>query len=95
MYERLTKYAGTLAGRETSSRFGCGTIGMDEFIDDFYGTEGFADTGYFSPLERHGVDASAGIESCDVSSTPTSTCCGRASRGACVGTVSATAALRA
>lgn len=62
MYERLTKYVGTLADRETSSRFGCGTIGMD----DFYGTEGFTDTGYFSTLERHGVDTSKGIESCDV-----------------------------
>ncbi len=66
MYERLTKYAGTLAGRETSSRFGCGTIGMNDFIDDFYGTEGFTDTSYFSTLERHGVDTSDGIESCDV-----------------------------
>lgn len=67
MYERLTKYAGTLAARETSADFCSGTIGMDDFLDDFYELEGFADTSYFETLEHYGVEASdAGFNSCDV-----------------------------
>ena len=67
MYERLTKYAGALAGRETETIPFCGTAGMDDFIDDFYALEGFGDTNYFDTLERYGVVPSdGGFEACGV-----------------------------
>lgn len=37
MYEKLTKYAGALAGRDLGSHLGCGTLGMEDFVDDFCG----------------------------------------------------------
>lgn len=55
MYENLTRYAGALAGHETSNAFGAGTLGLEDFTRDFCGLEGFADTGYHDTLERHGV----------------------------------------
>lgn len=66
MYERLTKYAGTLANRELGNELGGGTLGMDDFIEDFYALEGFADTGYFATLERYGAGAAGGVAACDV-----------------------------
>ncbi len=67
MYERLTKYAGTLAGRKTEAPDSWWTVGMGDFIDDFYGLEGFTDTGYMDTLERYGVEMSYdGFAACDV-----------------------------
>lgn len=66
MYEKLTKYAGTLAGRELETEFGGGSLGMDDFIGDFYAVDGFADTDYFDTLKRYGVDTESGVDSCDV-----------------------------
>ena len=66
MYERLTKYAGTLAERELETEFGGGTIGVEDFIGDFYAVDCFADTDYFGTLKRYGVDTENGIDSCDV-----------------------------
>lgn len=67
MYERLTKYAGTLAGREISTIPLCGTDGLDDFIDDFYGLEEFGDTSYFETLRRYEVEeTNIGSSSCDV-----------------------------
>ena len=68
MYERLTKYAGALADRETETIPFCGTAGMDDFIEDFYALEGFGDTDYFDTLRRYGVDETTGddFEGCDV-----------------------------
>ena len=67
MYEGLTKYAGTLAGRDTGAIVFCGTSGMDDFINDFYALEDFGDIGYFETLERYGVEPSdEGFEACDV-----------------------------
>ena len=67
MYERLTKYAGTLADRETSTIPLCGTDGMSDFINDFYELEDFGDIGYFETLKRYGVEPSdEGFEACDV-----------------------------
>lgn len=45
---------------------GGGTLGLEDFVDDFYELDGFADTGYFETLERHGIDTSEGIDSCDI-----------------------------
>ena len=39
---------------------------MDDFIEDFYAVDGFADTDYFGSLKRYGVDTESGIDSCDV-----------------------------
>ena len=68
MYERLTKYAGALAGRETETIPLCGTAGMSDFLDDFYALEDFWDTDYFGTLRRYGVDEPAGddFNACDV-----------------------------
>ena len=66
MYERLTKYAGTLADRKLGIELGGGTVGLSDFVEGFYAVEGFADTDYFGTLERYGVDAENGIDSCDV-----------------------------
>lgn len=53
MYESLTRYAGTLAKRKTTAALGEGSIGLDDFVRDFYDLKGFADTDYFSTLERY------------------------------------------
>lgn len=66
MYEKLTKYAGTLADRKLSSYLGCGTAGLEDFVDDFYALEGFADVGYDETIAQYGIDASGGVECCDV-----------------------------
>lgn len=66
MYESMTKYVGTLAGRGLEAELGGGTIGMDDFIEDFYAVEGFPDTDHFGTLERYGVNTDNGIDSCDV-----------------------------
>lgn len=66
MYERLTKYAGTLAARDLETELGGGTIGVDDFIEDFYAVDGFADTDYFDTLKRYGVDTESGVDSCDM-----------------------------
>lgn len=52
MYENLARYAGALAVRETSSAFGAGTLGLEDFTHGSYGLEGFADTGYHDTLGR-------------------------------------------
>ena len=46
----------------------CGTEGMGDFVHDFYELEDFADTDYFSTLERYGAEEPAGDEfvDCDV-----------------------------
>ena len=66
MYEKLTKYAGTLADRKLSSYLGCGTVGLEDFVDDFYAFEGFADAGYDETIAQYGIDTSEGVECCDV-----------------------------
>lgn len=68
MYERLTKYAGTLADREVSAIPFAGTDGLDDFIDDFYELEEeLADTSYFKTLERYGIEASdRAFSDCDI-----------------------------
>lgn len=66
MFERLTKYAGKLADRNMNVEFGGGTFGLEDFVDDFYELDGFADTSYFETLERHSIDTSEGIDSCDI-----------------------------
>lgn len=66
MYERLTKYVGELAGRDAGVELGGGTLGLEDFVSDFYGLDGFADTDYFETLRRHDVDTSDGIGGCDV-----------------------------
>ena len=66
MFERLTKYAGKLADRNMNVEFGGGTFGLEDFVDDFYELDGFADTRYFETLERHSIDTSEGIDSCDI-----------------------------
>lgn len=66
MYEMLTKYAGTLADRKLGSYLGCGTVGLEDFVDDFYAFEGFADAGYGETIAQYGIDASEGVECCDV-----------------------------
>lgn len=77
MYEKLTKYAGALAGRDLGSHLGCGTLGMEDFADDFCGLHdddlddlGFADCHYYVTLERYGVDDSDGIAGCDIERAP-------------------------
>lgn len=45
---------------------GGGTLGMDDFIEDFYALDGFADMDYFETLKRYGADTENGIDSCDV-----------------------------
>ena len=73
MYEKLTKYAGALAGRDLGSHLGCGTLGMEDFADDFCGLHdddlddlGFADCHYYATLEHYSVDDSDGIAGCDI-----------------------------
>lgn len=66
MFERLTKYAGKLADRNMNVELGGGTLGLEDFVDDFYELDGFADTSYFETLERHSIDTSEGIDSCDI-----------------------------
>lgn len=66
MYEMLTKYAGTLADRKLGSCLGCGTVGLEDFVDDFYAFEGFADAGYDETIAQYGIDASESVECCDV-----------------------------
>ena len=66
MFERLTKHAGKLEDRNMNVELGGGTLGLEDFVDDFYELDGFADTSYFETLERHGIDTSEGIDSCDI-----------------------------
>lgn len=66
MYQKLTKYAGTLVDRKLSSYLGCGTVGLEDFVDDFYALEGFADVRYDETLVQYGIDASEGVDCCDV-----------------------------
>lgn len=40
MFERLTKYAGKLADRNMNVKLGGGTLGLEDFVDDFYELEG-------------------------------------------------------
>lgn len=66
MYEKLTKYAGTLTGRKLDVELDGGTLGVDDFIEDFYAVDGFADTDYFDTLKRYGVDTESSVDSCDM-----------------------------
>ncbi len=67
MYERLTKYAGTLASRKVRAEPFSGTEGMGDFIDDFYELEDFGDTRYSDTLRRYGVEKSReAFAACDV-----------------------------
>lgn len=66
MFERLTKHAGKLEDRNMNVELGGGTLGLEDFVDGFYELDGFADTSYFETLERHGIDTSEGIDSCDI-----------------------------
>ncbi len=67
MYKRLTKYAGTLAAREINVVPFCGTGGLDDFVGDFYGLVGFADTSYGATLERYGIEMSdEGFDACGI-----------------------------
>ena len=97
MYEKLTKYAGALAGRELGSHLGCGTLGMEDFADDFCGLRnddlddlGFADCHYYATLEHYGVDDSDGIAAV-TSSMRTPSWCLPALPGASAETTSAMA----
>ena len=76
MYEKLTKYAGALAGRSVvAPAIGCGTVGVEDFVRDFCASDEsgefeFADRHYYATLERYGVDDSNNLESCDVEHVP-------------------------
>ena len=66
MFERVTKYVGTLASRKLDVEHGGGTLGMDDLIEDFYALEGFADTDYFATLVRYRAGVAGGVAACDV-----------------------------
>ena len=66
---------------------------MDDFIEDFYAVDGFADTDYFGSLKRYGIDTESGIDSCDVDHADLELM-RLALHGACAETASATVASR-
>ena len=40
MFERLTKHAGKLEDRNMNVELGGGTLGLEDFVDDFYELDG-------------------------------------------------------
>lgn len=67
MYERLTRYAGTLADRDVTSEGCWWTVGLDDFVDDFYGLDGFCVVGYQDMLGLYGIEMSdERFAACDV-----------------------------